>query len=461
MSSIIACSSPRLAGAVDRRVGHLRDPAAGSLSSSARPSAWASRRAGSIVSTATAAPGRPRARASAALVVVLPTPPEPQQHEDPDRAVVEQRVDVEERARLMPRTPHHPGPPAPRRARKGAEVHAVDQVRQLQQWAPSPPRRRAIAAASTSTRTACSTVSATSPSIISGARPRPPRPARSGSAPRPPGRPRPAPRSGPAATAGRTRLTITAPGRRSAAASSAIVSRVSVTGRSSSSVTRCTAVRGECSRRTTPSLWLWIGPVAREVRHRPRDVEEADDAARRRGVEDDGVVDRPPGAVLAGDALLGLAREQDVAQPRGQRGGELDGPHAAQRPAGDAEPVEHLQVLQQRRLGIDGQRAHLASAGRDGDLPLLVGQGRGVEHLRDALPALHLDQQRPAAAGGQRQRQRRGRGRLPGAALARHDVEADRGQRGRPAGGMHRTSLCGARGDRPVRAGEALATVPA
>ena len=76
-------------------------------------------------------------------------------------------------------------------------------------------------------------------------------------------------------------------------------------------------------------------------------------------------------------------------------------------------------------------------------LPLLVGQGRGVEHLRDALAALHLDQQRPAAAGGQRQRQRRGDRRLPGAALARHDVEADRGQRGRPAGGMHRTSLCG------------------
>ena len=60
---------------------------------------------------------------------------------------------------------------------------------------------------------------------------------------------------------GRTRLTITAPGRRSAACSSATVSRVSVTGRSSSSVTRCTAVCGECTSRTTPSLWLWIGPV--------------------------------------------------------------------------------------------------------------------------------------------------------------------------------------------------------
>ena len=39
-----------------------------------------------------------------------------------------------------------------------------------------------------------------------------------------------------------------------------MASRVSVTGMSSSRVTRCTIVSGECSSRTTPSAWLWMGP---------------------------------------------------------------------------------------------------------------------------------------------------------------------------------------------------------
>ena len=52
---------------------------AGSLPSSSRPSASASRRAGSIVTTATRAPRAARPIAIAADVVVLPTPPEPAQ----------------------------------------------------------------------------------------------------------------------------------------------------------------------------------------------------------------------------------------------------------------------------------------------------------------------------------------------------------------------------------------------
>ena len=39
-----------------------------------------------------------------------------------------------------------------------------------------------------------------------------------------------------------------------------IASSVSVTGMSSSRVTRCTTVSAECNSRTTPSAWLWIGP---------------------------------------------------------------------------------------------------------------------------------------------------------------------------------------------------------
>ena len=51
----------------------------GVLSSSPRPSDWASRRAGSMVSTTTLRPASAARTAEAAEVVVLPTPPEPQQ----------------------------------------------------------------------------------------------------------------------------------------------------------------------------------------------------------------------------------------------------------------------------------------------------------------------------------------------------------------------------------------------
>ena len=51
----------------------------GVLSSSVSPSDWASRRAGSMVSTTTRRPASAARRPSAAAVVVLPTPPEPQQ----------------------------------------------------------------------------------------------------------------------------------------------------------------------------------------------------------------------------------------------------------------------------------------------------------------------------------------------------------------------------------------------
>ena len=51
----------------------------GSLPSSSRPSEFASRRAGSIVTTATRAPSAAAPMAIAAAVVVLPTPPDPAQ----------------------------------------------------------------------------------------------------------------------------------------------------------------------------------------------------------------------------------------------------------------------------------------------------------------------------------------------------------------------------------------------
>src|SRR3954469_3213885 len=76
-SSIIAHSSPRTARpSADSRSGAIRT---GSFPSVSRPSELASRRAGSIVTTATRRPRSASPRATAAAVVVLPTPPEPAQ----------------------------------------------------------------------------------------------------------------------------------------------------------------------------------------------------------------------------------------------------------------------------------------------------------------------------------------------------------------------------------------------
>src|SRR6476646_6681442 len=71
MSSIIACSSPLTSGANGTRCGVLPR--------SLMPSAWASRLAGSMVSTTTVRPYSAARSAIAAAVVVLPTPPAPQQ----------------------------------------------------------------------------------------------------------------------------------------------------------------------------------------------------------------------------------------------------------------------------------------------------------------------------------------------------------------------------------------------
>jgi hypothetical protein len=76
-SSISAHSSPVISMPCSaKRASSMR---CGSLPSSARPREFASRRAGSIVTTATRAPSAAAPMAIAAAVVVLPTPPDPAQ----------------------------------------------------------------------------------------------------------------------------------------------------------------------------------------------------------------------------------------------------------------------------------------------------------------------------------------------------------------------------------------------
>jgi len=70
--------------------------------------------------------------------------------------------------------------------------------------------------------------------------------------------------------------------------------------------------------------------------------------------------------------------------------------------AGVPEVVVHLQVVDERRFRVRGQGVDVAPrghrrAGRHRHLALLIGQRRAVEQLGDALAALHLHEQDPAA----------------------------------------------------------------
>ncbi len=88
-----------------------------------------------------------------------------------------------------------------------------------------------------------------------------------------------------------------------------------------------------------------------------------------------------------------------------------------------AELVEHLEVVEERELGVDRQRVHLAAARRDGDLALLVGKRVGTEELGDALPALDLDEEGAPALGREGEREGGGDRGLTGTALAADDLE--------------------------------------
>src|SRR5690242_3349371 len=88
MSNIIACSSPDTSGASGTRWG--------TLPRLLMPSAWASRLAGSIVSTTTVRPYSAARSAIAAAVVVFPTPPAPQH--TTTRLALSRRIDPMSRA---------------------------------------------------------------------------------------------------------------------------------------------------------------------------------------------------------------------------------------------------------------------------------------------------------------------------------------------------------------------------
>ena len=105
------------------------------------------------------------------------------------------------------------------------------------------------------------------------------------------------------------------------------------------------------------------------------------------------------------------------------------------------EGVEHVEVVEEGLLDVDRQGLHLAVPAAHGHPPLLVGQGRGVEQLGDPLPALRLDQQHRAAAGGQGEREGAGDRRLAGPALAGDDVQAHGGGRPDDGAGLTRISL--------------------
>ena len=161
--------------------------------------------------------------------------------------------------------------------------------------------------------------------------------------------------------------------------------------------------------------------------HLGRDIEETADPPGRRGIHHHRVVDVDPTGPPPG-GLGGLAGQQHVPQPRRDRGREVDDAEPGQGPARVPQVVEHLQVLDERRFGVGGQRVDVTAGHRRGPrrhrhLALSVGQRRAVEQLGDALPALHLHEQDPAPGRGQSKGQRAGHRRLAGAALAGDDVQ--------------------------------------
>ena len=163
-------------------------------------------------------------------------------------------------------------------------------------------------------------------------------------------------RSSASRSRGRTRFTTTPPTGSCACRSSAMPSAVSWTGISSSTVTRCTAVRGERNSVITVSAWLLIGPTLaspasslltlRNCVIRPVGGASSTTAS---------YSDRLLVAAVALHGLEDLAGEQHVADAGRDGGGEVDHAEPVQRPAGAAELVVHREVLQQRRLGVDVQ----------------------------------------------------------------------------------------------------------
>lgn len=154
-----------------------------------------------------------------------------------------------------------------------------------------------------------------------------------------------------------------------------------------------------------------------EVGHRLGDVEEVADATGRRGVDHHGVVDAVALLVGVDDPLFDLPGEQDVAQPGGDGGDEVDGADALHRAAGEAEVVEHVEVFEQGVLDVDRERRHLSATLGGRDARVGRRQRRDVEELRDALTPFAFHEQHPFAVGGQREGECRGDRRLAGTAL--------------------------------------------
>jgi hypothetical protein len=152
-------------------------------------------------------------------------------------------------------------------------------------------------------------------------------------------------------------------------------------------------------------------------------AEEAGDASRGRRVHHDGVVQAPFAFVLTAHRLACLARQQYVPQAGRDGRREVDRAELLQRAARAAQFVEHLEVVQEGPFGIYGEREDLTAVVCDGDLAFLVRKRLRLEELRDALPPLDLDEERAPPAAGQRQRECRGDRRLPGAALARDNMQ--------------------------------------
>ncbi len=151
-------------------------------------------------------------------------------------------------------------------------------------------------------------------------------------------------------------------------------------------------------------------PALGNLGHGLGDIEEAGDPSGWRCVYDDFVEYGFALLIHPDRAFLDLAGQNHITQTGCDRSDEFDGTDPTHRPPGEAQVVEHIEVFEKGVLDIECERDYFATAVRGGD-PGLGGRQRWqIEQLGNGLSALHLDQQHPSSARGQRECQRRGDG---------------------------------------------------
>ena len=206
--------------------------------------------------------------------------------------------------------------------------------------------------------------------------------------------------------------------------SAATASSVSVTGMSSSRVTKCTAVVADRSSRMIESAWLRIGPTLA----RPA---TAACTLRNRAIRPVGGASKTTASYALGRFLIfrrtasyTLPVSRTSRSPGAIEVAKSTAPEAVEGPSGNAEVIEGVEILDQRILGVDRQAVNRATCRRTTDSPLLRAGQRGyAEEFGDAAASFDLAEQDSPTAASQCASQAGGHRGFACAALPADDVQ--------------------------------------